>query len=81
MGMLGFNRQVFRKTPAQDGHLNEKHRLIYPSEHELSTVQRSVRTIEQALKEVAEQLVEPETEGSSESAMDTDEPKSEPYVV
>ena len=68
---------MIRKTPSLDAHLNEKHKAIYPSEHELNTVQRSVRTIEQALKEVAEQLVEPEAE-NTEKKMETDAETTEP---
>jgi len=67
---------MIRKTPALDAHLNEKHKMIYPSEHELNVVQRSVRTIEQALKDVADQLFEPEAE-SAEKKMETDSEPAE----
>ena len=68
---------MIRKTPHLDAHLNEKHKTIYPTEHELNIVQRSVRTIEQALKEVADQLVEVEAE-SAEKKMETDSQPTEP---
>ena len=69
---------MVRKTAHVDAQLNEKHKLIYPTEHELAVVQRSVRTIEQALKEVADQIVEPESD-NAEKSMETDsEPAPEP---
>lgn len=70
---------VVRKTPQQDIHLNEKHKLIYPSEEQLAVVQRSVKVIEQALKEVAEQLAEPEPE--AEKQMETDDKSDAKLVI
>ena len=62
----------------EDLHLNEKHKQIYPSEHELAVVQRSVRTVELALKEVADVLVDDDVEASGEK--NTEAEKAEGYV-
>jgi len=47
---------VLRRTPVQDMYLNEKHRMIYPSDRELDSVQHTVRMVELALKEVADEI-------------------------
>ena len=49
-----------RRTPTQDYYLQEKHKTIYPSESELDMVQRTVRAVELALKDVSEAMYEDE---------------------
>ncbi|CAK8686448.1 unnamed protein product [Clavelina lepadiformis] len=56
-----FGRQpIMRRTPTQDYYLQEKHKTIYPSESELDMVQRTVRAVELALKDVSEAMYEDE---------------------
>nr|CAB3262648.1 uncharacterized protein LOC100181347 [Phallusia mammillata] len=55
-----FGHNMMRRTPLQDLYINEKHKSIYPTEHNLDCIQRTVRTIEVALKEVSEAVSEAE---------------------
>ena len=52
-------RMPMRKTHIQDLYINEKHKQIYPTEKELDAVQKAVRVVELALKDVADELTEP----------------------
>lgn len=64
-------RMPMRKTTVQDLYINEKHKQIYPTEKELDAVQKAVRVVELALKDVADELTEPAPEVKAENASET----------
>lgn len=71
-------RMPMRKTTVQDLYINEKHKQIYPTEKELDAVQKAVRVVELALKDVADELTEPAPASEVNDTAAADSEKAEP---
>lgn len=67
-----------RKTPHDDITIMEKHRRIYPTEAELSLIQRSVCDVEAALKKVSDDLI---VDSMAEEEPSNDDVQTKPEIA